>query len=149
MRATRAQIRAGLKAVLDAAAAAVASARVLDRPARPEDLARGQVVFILDDPDPVEEVQTLGRRAPFYRTERYTVEVAAAETEAALEALHEGALAALDAALEADRTLGGLAKGLDWALEALDAGAPEGACAERAADIAIDVEYETGSRLAV
>lgn len=146
---TREAVLDALLTVAERAASETRRGRALRGQAEEIDLSKNDTLFIVADTDDVSTGQTLGRQPPYYITDSITIHVIVTATQCALHAAYQEAVAALDAALTADQSLGGLVKGLYW-----DSDGPEtidvpGASPERGGDITILAEYESASRLAV
>jgi len=146
---TREAVLDALLALAIQTASGIKRGRALRGRAEEVELGSNETLFVVADPDDVRTEQTLGRRAPYYITDSITIHVVVTRTQAALHAAYQEAVAALDAALAADPSLGGRVKGLYW-----DSDGPEtidvpGASPERGGDITILAEYESASRLAV
>lgn len=145
---TRAEFVSAVVALATRAAATLPDARVLREQVKPTDFEQGQVLFTIPDPAERDILGTVGNCPPYYITDAVSIEVAAADTEAALRPRYSAAVAALERELAVDRSLGGLVKGMLWDGGAGSTQPVEGASGERYGEIKITAEYESASRLA-
>ncbi|MBK8909226.1 MAG: hypothetical protein IPM60_15500 [Rhodospirillales bacterium] len=121
--------------------------RVERNTALPERIPAGGLI-VLRDGDPGEPDVALGGFAGAYYSHTVDVEVYVAEgDDAARDTAFDALLQALDDALIADPTLGGLAFGMEYGRPAVDVEPVEGAAAIKSATLPIVVEYETATRL--
>lgn len=130
---------AAVSALLTAVAGAVPWAIVERNADAPSEISDAGHVVVRDG-EPGEPDVTLGLRS-YWWTHRADVEVYSINDDRHL-AL-DRMLMAIDAALDADRTLGGAVCFTDWRIEHLEDEAADGAETVRAALVAVTMEYQT------
>lgn len=147
---TRNAVMNALLVVIEEAAATLPKAGARRNATLPVDIDKGGVDFLLADGDPGEPEPELCPDPPFYIIDRAEIAVTVAESDGARDAALAAALAALDAALAADQTLGGRLKGrMLWSLMSRNDAPVAGASSDVQAIVAVTLEYETNTRLAV
>lgn len=135
-----------ITAVLTLVASAVPSAEVKRNLAKPERIPPGGLVNIRDG-DPGEPEVELSPLAYVY-SHRIPLEIAVSDVAAETrEQVLDGLLAAIGAAISADRTLGGLCDFVETEAPSTDDLEATGALAGRWADLAIVATYATADPL--
>ena len=126
---------------------AVPKAKVERNTAAPERIPKGGLI-VLRDGDPGEPEQALGGIGGVYYAHAIAIEVhVEAGDAAARDAAFDVLVVAIDVALDADPTLGGLAFGMTYARPEIDTEAVVGAPAIKTGTIEAIVEYETATPL--
>lgn len=135
---------AALVAVLTAA---VPAATVKRDDALPTDLPEG-ILLLVPDGTVEPDGELLGSHGPWYLQHTIPVEVAVrrglgSERDAEFDAVIE----AIDAALQADLTLGGEAEGMVWGRPATEAEAFPGARGVKSGSLEIVIDYQSPTRI--
>lgn len=127
---------------------AISGLAVLRNPGAPVEVPDGGRLAVIRDGTPGEPERVLGGFAAVYYTHDVTVEVfVRAGDDAGRDALYDGLLQDIGAALSADPTLGGLVYGLTSAMPRPQTEETAGAPAVKAATITITVEYQVPGQI--
>ena len=138
------QVLEAMKALLEMVPGAVVERNSV----LPEKVPAGGLI-ILRDGDPGEPEQALGGFGNAYYQHAVEIEVYVEQGDAAArDAAFDDLLQQIGTALEADRTLGGLAFGLTYGRPDTSIEAVPGAPAIKSAMLAVTVDYETAAPLA-
>jgi hypothetical protein len=138
------QVLEAIKALLETVSGAVVGRNGV----LPEKIPDGGLV-ILRDGDPGEPEQALGGFGNVYYQHAGEIEVYVEQGDSpARDAAFDDLLQQIGAALEADRTLGGLAFGLTYGRPDTSIEAVPGAPAIKSATLTVTVDYETDAPLA-
>jgi len=138
------QVLEAMKTLLET----VAAATVERNSVLPEKIPDGGLI-ILRDGDPGEPEQALGGFGSTYYQHAVEIEVYVEEGDAAVrDTAFDDLLQQIDAVLEADPTLGGLAFGLTYGRPETSIEAVPGAPAIKSATLTVSVDYESDAPLA-
>lgn len=136
-----------IKALAALLAAAIPTAIVKRDDALPATLPEG-VMLLVPDGTVEPDGELLGVHGPWYLQHTIPVEVAVKRALGSdRDAAFDDALAAIDAALQADLTLGGAAEGMVWGRPASEADPFPGAAGVKTGTIEIVIDYQSPTRI--